>query len=84
VPTAWQRQASAHRDADIGALERGRVVGAVACHGRRLLPAVDGVDHADLGLWCATRDNKWQIIERIDLGISQGVELLARHDSVLR
>lgn len=69
----------AHGDADVGALQRGRVVDAVARHGREAVAAVQRFDHADFCRGGAARDDEREAWERVDLGVAEFVELRCGH-----
>jgi hypothetical protein len=69
------RTTETHSNTNISALEGWRVVDTVTSHGSVSVTTMEGINHADLGLWSATSNNERQEWKGINLLISEGIKL---------
>ncbi|TKW54492.1 hypothetical protein CTA1_5030 [Colletotrichum tanaceti] len=72
--------ALSHGDADIGALQTGGVVDAVARHGHEAPAPVQGLDHAHLCLGGAAGDDQGQVGELVNVVVRELVKVVGGHD----
>ena len=70
----------AHGDADIGGLERGRVVDAVAGHGDDVALALERADDPQLVLGIDAGEHAHLLDDRVELGVAHGAQLGAGHE----
>jgi len=76
------RPGAAHRDADVGAAQRGGVVDAVARHGNHVLLGAQRVGDPQLGLRRAAREDQLAALaeQQVELVVAHSLELVAGDD----
>lgn len=77
------RTSLTHGNADICALERGRIVNTVTCHGDKALAPVESFNHADLGLGSTASNDQWEQRQLVNVVIRKLVKVDSSHDHSL-